>query len=75
MKEAKQGDTVICPDCSVDIATIGRDLKEGDQILSTHFDFSPGHELRDGTPRCNKCGAMWIMYGGQIKIKDKGLVP
>jgi Zn-finger nucleic acid-binding protein len=75
MSAIKEGEVVLCPDCSVEIATIAKYFEVGDQILATHFDFKTGHELRDGTPRCNKCGGMWLMYGGQLKIKDRGLVP
>lgn len=75
MSSLKIGETVVCPDCQEDIANVCKDLHPGDKIDVTHFDFKPGHELTDGTPRCNKCGGLWILYGNKILIKNRGLVP
>lgn len=75
MKKLNKSDVILCPDCSEEIAELAHDLNVGDALTITAFDFKPGHEIHDGTPRCNKCGAMWILSGVKLKIKNKGIVP
>lgn len=63
-----KGERVICPKCSLHVATLTRDIFQGQRIEASMF-YSEVKQIRD-THRadCPRCNAPWIV-NGSIHLK------